>query len=94
MELNRSDYEILDILRKNRCYSKLKALTMNDLITESKLSYSKIRKTTKELLKLKYIEKGAKNGCAETFYMTELGKLELINASGVKIIKESNGGNL
>lgn len=94
MELNRSDYEILDIFRKNRCYSKLKALTMKDLITESELSYSKIRQTNDKLLKLGYIEKGAKNGCAATFYITELGKIELINASGIKIIKESNGGNL
>lgn len=80
--LSKTDYRVLESLRKNRCYSKLIAFTIKQIIDDSGLSISTVRRSIKILISLNYIDNGAKAGHSNTFYMTDKGKKEYASAIG------------
>lgn len=75
---NKNDYQILDVLNNEECYSSLRSWTIQALATETKLSIPKIRITIKSFLLLGYIKEGAKSGNSKTFYITKEG-VEFLN---------------
>lgn len=86
LSINKNDYKILNIFRSEKAYTVLTGITIKEIIEKSNLSMSKVRSTKRKFLKLGYIAKGAKDTNAETFYMTEKGKKELIDAVGISIV--------
>lgn len=83
--LNKYDYKLLNVIRDKKAYGKLKALSINELIELSNLSEARVRIGKDRLLAMGYIEEGLKDGKAKTFYMTQLGKQELIKACGIEL---------
>lgn len=73
MYFNKSDYQILEMLIYNECFSPVESLSIRQLSDLTKLSLSKIRLTIKGFLIANLIGEGTKDGNNKTYYMTELG---------------------
>ena len=81
MELNRLDYVILKLLKKQNCTSYFESMTLQEIISVTKTSRPS---TYRKMMKLKehgYVEKGCKSTNADTFYLLDKGK-QLIETGG------------
>ena len=81
MELNRLDYGILKILKKQNCISYFESMTLQEIIAVTGTSRPS---TYRKMMKLKehgYVEKGCKSTNADTFYLLNKG-IELVENGG------------
>lgn len=81
-ELNKSDYRILQAIIEHKCFTELTALTTRQLINLTGLSLSRVRLGIKRLLDLKYINEGFKDKSEKTYYITDLGKKNVLKQVG------------
>lgn len=81
MELNRLDYVILKLLKKQNCTSYFESMTLQEIISVTRTSRPS---TYRKMMKLKehgYVEKGCKSTNADTFYLLDKGK-QIIETGG------------
>lgn len=83
MELNRLDYVILMLLKKQNCTSHFKSMTIQEIISVTGTSRPSTYRKMMKLLEYGYVKKGCKSTNADTFYLTEKS-LELLTESGGK----------
>ena len=84
MNLNKSDYFILDTMYKNKCVNRICSLTKQKLAKKCELSVYKISSTMKMFQNMGLVEEGAREIREKTYYLTEEG-IELAE----KISKET-----
>jgi Fe2+ or Zn2+ uptake regulation protein len=77
MFVSKNDYKILKMLLENGCKNKIKSLTINDISQMAGLSIPKVRVTIKLFLMMSYVNEGATNKAAKTYYITSSGINEL-----------------
>ena len=83
MELNRLDYVILKLLKKQNCKSYFESMTIHEIISITCTSRPATYKKMMKLMEYEYVAKGCKSTNADTFYITEKG-LKLIENGGKK----------
>lgn len=84
MELNRLDYVILMLLKKQNCTSHFKGLTIQEIISVTGTSRPSTYRKLITLYDNGYVEKGCKSTNALTFYLTEKS-LNLLSENGGKL---------
>lgn len=81
MELNRLDYVILMLLKKQNCTSHFKSMTLQEIISVTNTSRPSTYRKMMKLVELGYVKKGCKSTNADTFYLTEKS-MELLKENG------------
>lgn len=82
MELNRLDYAILKLLKKNNCTSFFESMTLQEIIAKTGTARSSTYRNMQKLIKYGYISKGCKSTLADTFYIIPKG-VSLIENGGM-----------
>ena len=81
MELNRLDYVILKLLKKQNCVSYFESMTLQEIIS---VTHTSRVSTYRKMMKLKeygYVEKGCKSTNADTFYLLDKG-IQIVEMGG------------
>lgn len=73
MQLNRLDYCIMKLLRKNNCTSYFESMTLQEIMDVTHTSRPTTYRKMMNLKKLGYVEKGCKSTQADTFYLQKKG---------------------
>lgn len=73
MELNRADYALLKILRKNNSVSFFKGMTIYEIMSVMGGARTFTYRRLVRLMNLGYVEKGCKDINANTYIITEKG---------------------
>ena len=69
MELNRLDYCILKLLKKNGCTSFFESMTLREIMEVTHTARPTTYRKMMNLKKLGYVERGCKSTQADTFYL-------------------------
>lgn len=83
MELNRLDYVIMKLLKKNHCTSYFESMTLKEIMAVTKTSRPSTYRKMMNLCKYGYIERGCKSTNADTFYLLEKG-IKIVESGGIK----------
>ena len=81
MQLNRLDYCIMKLLRKNNCTSYFESMTLQEIMDVTHTSRPTTYRKMMNLKKLGYVEKGCKSTQADTFYLQKKG-IDLVEKKG------------
>ena len=81
MQLNRLDYCIMKLLRKNNCTSYFESMTLQEIMDVTHTSRPTTYRKMMNLKKLGYVEKGCKSTQADTFYLQKKG-LDIVEKKG------------
>lgn len=73
MELNRLDYCIMKLLKKNNCTSFFESMTLQEIMEVTHTSRPTLYRKMMNLKKLGYVEKGCKSTQADTFLSVREG---------------------
>lgn len=73
MDLNRLDYCIMKLLKKNNCTSFFESMTLQEIMETTHTSRPTTYRKMMNLKNLGYIEKGCKSTQADTFYLLPKG---------------------
>lgn len=73
MQLNRMDYCIMKLLKKNNCVSFFESMTLQEIMEVIHTSRPTTYRKMMNLVKLGYVGKGCKSTQADTFYLLEKG---------------------
>ena len=77
MELSRSDFQILNVLKEHQCTNYQESMTLQEIMGMSKSCRSTTSRKLKTLWEQGYVERGCGDWQAYTYYITEKG-LKLI----------------
>lgn len=81
MELNRLDYCIMKLLKKNDCTSFFESMTLQEIMEVTHTSRPTLYRKMMNLRNLGYVEKGCKSTQADTFYLLEKG-INIVKSKG------------
>lgn len=81
MQLNRLDYCIMKMLRKNNCTSYFESMTLQEIMDVTHTSRPTTYRKMMNLKKLGYVEKGCKSTQADTFYLQKKG-IDIVEKKG------------
>ena len=81
MQLNRLDYCIMKLLRKNNCTSYFESMTLQEIMDVTHTSRPTTYRKMMNLKKLGYVEKGCKSTQADTFYLQKRG-IDIVEKKG------------
>lgn len=81
MQLNRLDYCIMKLLRKNNCTSYFESMTLQEIMDVTHTSRPTTYRKMMNLKKLGYVEKGCKSTQADTFYLQKKG-IDIVEKKG------------
>lgn len=81
MELNRLDYVILKLLKKQNCISYFESMTLQEIMEVTQTSRPATYRKMMKLIKNGYVLKGCKSTNADTFYLQDKG-IEFIEKGG------------
>lgn len=81
MELNRLDYCIMKLLKKNNCTSFFESMTLQEIMMVTHTSRPTLYRKMMNLKNLGYVEKGCKSTQADTFYLLNKG-IEIVENKG------------
>ena len=81
MQLNRLDYCIMKLLRKNNCTSYFESMTLQEIMEVTHTSRPTTYRKMMNLRKLGYVEKGCKSTQADTFYLQKKG-IDIVEKKG------------
>ena len=84
MELSRSDFQILNILKEHQCTNYHESMTLQEIIPELPFSRVTAYKRLKKLCDMGYTAKGCQAEQADTYYILEKG----ICAANIKDMTE------
>lgn len=73
MDLNRLDYCIMKLLKKNNCTSFFESMTLQEIMETTHTSRPTTYRKMMNLKNLGYVEKGCKSTQADTFYLLPKG---------------------
>lgn len=73
MELNRLDYCIMKLLKKNNCISFFESMTLQEIMNTTHTSRPTTYRKMMNLKNLGYVDKGCKSTQADTFYLLQKG---------------------
>ena len=73
MELNRLDYCIMKLLKKNNCISFFESMTLQEIMEVTGTSRPTTYRKMMNLKELGYVDKGCKSTQADTFYLLQKG---------------------
>lgn len=71
--MNKSTIDLLTILEKSNSFTEYTAIPISQIQPKTKYKYSKINNDLNKLYTANFINKGLKQGRAETYYITEEG---------------------
>lgn len=71
--LSKNDYLVLTKLLENNCTTEMKSWTIKFIAENLNLSQSKIRKTVLTFQNLNYLQQGAMQYNAKTYFITQKG---------------------
>ncbi len=72
--MDKLDYAVLNVLNEQEANSKLKAISIADILEELSVNEKTLARRIKAINEQGYIEQGLKVGKAYTYYITESGK--------------------
>lgn len=84
MELSRSDFQILNVLKEHQCTNYQESMTLQEIIPELPFSRVTAYKRLKNLCDMGYTAKGCQAEQADTYYILEKG----IRVADIKDITE------
>ena len=73
MELNRTDYIILKLLKKKKCTSFFEGMTLQEIMDVTQTTRPTTYRKTMNMKEMGYVEKGCKSIQADTFYLLDKG---------------------
>lgn len=73
MELSRSDFQILNVLKEHQCTNYQESMTLQEIIPELPFSRVTAYKRLKNLCDMGYTAKGCQAEQADTYYILEKG---------------------
>lgn len=77
MNPSKGDYKILESFSKTKSTTEMKSLTIKQIQEITGYSINKVRDAIKILLLLQYIQEGAVQHSAKTYYLTKSGQSKL-----------------
>ena len=94
LELTRGDIEIFRAIVDSKTgggTSKIKAVTIDELVEKSGFSKPKVRMTIKKLLHLEWVDEGVKLVNKKSYYVTAYGFNEFANMNKSVLGESKNG---
>ena len=73
MELSRSDFQILNVLKEHKCTNYQESMTLQEIIPELLFSRVTAYKRLKKLCDMGYTAKGCQAEQADTYYILDQG---------------------